>query len=117
MNRFPYTNGHLLVAHAIHKGELSELSEEELCEMTRSIRDGVSILRSALKPQGFNIGYNIGKCAGAGLPGHLHAHIVPRWAADTNFMAVIGDARVVPDSLDAVCSELVACARGAGLRP
>jgi ATP adenylyltransferase len=116
MNRFPYTNGHLLIAHANHKGDLSELSDDELCEMTRTLRDGVAVLRKVLKPQGFNVGYNIGKCAGAGLPGHLHAHVVPRWSADTNFMAVIGDARVVPDALDSVCAELVAAARVAGLR-
>ncbi len=116
MNRFPYTNGHLLIAHAHHKGDFSELTNEELCEMTRVIRDSVSVLQRTLKPQGFNVGYNIGKCAGAGLPGHLHAHVVPRWSADTNFMAVIGDTRVVPDSLDAVCGELVAEARAAGLR-
>ena len=117
MNRFPYTNGHLLVSHAAHKAELSELSDDDLIGMTRTIRDGVGVLRTAIKPQGFNIGYNVGHCAGAGLPGHLHAHIVPRWSGDTNFMAVIGDARVVPDSLDALYAELTKTAEAAGLRP
>jgi len=116
MNRFPYTNGHLLIAHATHKGELTDLADEDLVELTRMIRDAVALLRETVHAQGFNIGYNVGVCAGAGLPGHLHAHVVPRWAGDTNFMAVLGDTRVVPDSLDALAKELVARAREARLR-
>lgn len=112
MNRFPYTNGHLLVAHAAHKGDFNELSDGELLEMTRMIRTGVDLLTRTLKPQGFNVGYNIGRCAGAGLPGHLHAHIVPRWSGDTNFMAVIGESRTIPDSLDALYQELVKATEG-----
>ena len=106
MNRFPYTNGHLLIAHAEHKGDVEDLSDAHLVEMTKAIRDAVSVLRRTIKPQGFNIGYNIGLCAGAGLPGHLHAHVVPRWSGDTNFMAVIDNTRTVPDSLDALESKL-----------
>lgn len=116
MNRFPYTNGHLLISHAGHKGELTELNDDELAEMTRFLRDGVAVLREALNPQGFNVGYNIGRCAGAGLPGHLHAHIVPRWGGDTNFMAVLGDTRVVPDALDTLYAQLIEIARATGLR-
>lgn len=116
MNRFPYTNGHLIVSHAEHKSDLSELTDGELTQMTRTIRDGVELLRATLRPQGFNIGYNVGHCAGAGLPGHLHAHVVPRWSGDTNFMAVIGDTRVVPDSLDALYNELTKAVEAAGLR-
>ncbi len=116
MNRFPYTNGHLLIAHGEHKADLTDLNDEEAARITRLIRDSVSLLRKAINPQGFNIGYNIGPCAGAGLPGHLHAHIVPRWPADTNFMAVVGDVRVVPDSLDALYGELVRYAEEGGLR-
>ena len=116
MNRFPYTNGHLLVALAEHKADLVELSDDELVEINRVIKDAVTVLRNTIKPHGFNIGYNLGHCAGAGLPGHLHAHVVPRWSGDTNFMAVIGDARVVPDSLDALYEALVAAACDAGLR-
>ena len=115
MNRFPYTNGHLLVALADHKADLHELTDDELCAMHRVIRDAVTVLRLAIKPQGFNIGYNLGHCAGAGLPGHLHAHVVPRWSGDTNFMAVLGDARVIPDSLEALYGELVTTAKQAGL--
>lgn len=106
MNRFPYTNGHLLVAHAEHKGEFSDLGEAALAEMTRGLRDAVEVLRSVCQAQGFNVGYNVGQCAGAGLPGHLHAHVVPRWSGDTNFMTVVGDARVLSDSLDASFVEL-----------
>ena len=116
MNRFPYTNGHLMVAHAEHKGDLADLTDDEAMEMTRMIRDSVALLRTVVRAQGFNVGYNIGSCAGAGLPGHLHAHVVPRWGGDTNYMAVIGDTRVVPDSLDALHVELVRQADNVGLR-
>lgn len=116
MNRFPYSNGHLMVAHAHHKGELAELDPGELFEITRTIRDATEVLRKALQPHGFNIGFNIGRCAGAGLPGHLHAHIVPRWNGDTNFMAVISDVRVVPDSLTALHKELLDAALQCNLR-
>ena len=85
-------------------------------EMTRTIRDGVTVLRETLSPHGFNVGYNVGQCAGAGLPGHLHAHIVPRWPGDTNFMDVIGDSRVIPESLDALWEQLARNAEAVGLR-
>jgi ATP adenylyltransferase len=106
MNRFPYTNGHLLVAIGEHKADMDDLGDEQLAELARGIRDSIRLLRSTLKPQGFNVGYNVGHCAGAGLPDHLHAHVVPRWSGDTNFMAVLGDIRVVPDALDALYREL-----------
>ena len=116
MNRFPYTNGHLLIAHAYHKGDVADLTDDELTDMTRVIRQATEVLRRTLSPHGFNIGFNIGQCAGAGLPEHLHAHIVPRWAGDTNFMAVIGNSRIIPDSLDALWAELVKNAQAAGPR-
>ena len=93
-----------------------DLADDDLAEMTRTIRDAVSMLQETLSPQGFNIGYNIGRCAGAGLPDHLHAHVVPRWSGDTNYMAVLGNSRVIPDSLDACWSQLVTQAETAGLR-
>lgn len=117
MNRFPYTNGHLLVAHANHIGELDALGTEPLADMTRTIRDAVTVLRATIAPQGFNIGYNIGRCAGAGLPDHLHAHVVPRWSGDTNFMAVLGDVRMIPDALSALYEELSSTAAKMKLRP
>jgi ATP adenylyltransferase len=116
MNRFPYTTGHVLIAHGHHKGGITDLSLEELTDISRGIRDAVGVLEQALSPQGFNIGYNIGQCAGAGLPDHLHAHIVPRWSGDTNYMPVIGDVRVMPESLEAVHAQLVKAADAAGLR-
>ena len=116
MNRFPYTTGHLLIALARHQGDIDDLDDGEVAEMSRSIHNGVGVLRAALSPQGFNIGYNIGQCAGAGLPDHLHAHLVPRWSGDTNFMSVVGDCRVIPDALDKLYAELVRHATEAGLR-
>lgn len=99
MNRFPYTSGHLLVAPREHVGELDNLPEAVLCDLMLRIRDCQRILRAVLNCEGFNIGINLGHCAGAGLPEHLHWHIVPRWSGDTNFMAVVGDARVIPQSM------------------
>jgi ATP adenylyltransferase len=116
MNRFPYTNGHLLIAHASHKADLADLSDDELHEISRASRDAVEVLRRAGGAQGFNIGYNVGRCAGAGLPGHLHGHVVPRWEGDTNFMAVLGDARVLSDALDAAYADLIRAATAVGLR-
>ena len=99
LNRFPYTGGHCLVAPLRHVGDLAGLSEAELRELAGALRDVPRVLAGALGAHGFNIGINLGRCAGAGLPGHLHAHIVPRWEGDTNFMAVLGDVRVIPQSL------------------
>jgi ATP adenylyltransferase len=100
MNRFPYTNGHLLVAPLADKRDLSDLIDDEMNDLWRQTRDAKRVLEKAIAPQGFNVGINFGLCAGAGLPGHLHVHIVPRWSGDTNFMAVLGDIRVMPESLD-----------------
>jgi ATP adenylyltransferase len=100
LNRFPYNNGHLLVAPNAHKAELHELEADEILEMQQTIARLVSILREMMKPEGFNIGLNLGRVAGAGLPGHLHWHIVPRWNGDTNFMSVLADTRVIVQSLD-----------------
>ncbi len=115
MNRFPYTNGHLLISLAAHVGDLAVVPDQAFAEMSHLIRQSVQLLQRTVKAQGFNIGYNIGLCAGAGLPDHIHAHVVPRWNGDTNFMAVLGDSRVVPDSLDALHKELVIAAEDAGL--
>jgi ATP adenylyltransferase len=117
MNRFPYTNGHLLVAPARHIADPAELTESELLELSRATYQGVAVLRKALQPQGFNVGTNLGRCAGAGLPDHLHHHVVARWSGDTNYMAVLGGIRVIPDGLDATYQGLVAAAEELGLRP
>jgi len=111
MNRFPYTAGHLLVAPAEHLGALTDLDREVLVEMMELTRDCTTLLKETVGAEGFNVGINIGQCAGAGLPGHLHLHIVPRWQADTNFMAVLGDIRVIPQSLAQLRQELLETAK------
>src|SRR5207244_2108205 len=100
LNRFPYNNGHLLIAPTAHKAALHELTAEESLEMQQTLARLVGVLREMMNPDGFNIGMNLGRVAGAGLPGHLHWHIVPRWNGDTNFMSVLADTRVIVQSLD-----------------
>lgn len=99
MNCFPYTNGHLLIAPLRHVARLEELHNLELLELISLARSACSYLRAAVNAEGFNVGLNLGRCAGAGVPGHLHMHVVPRWPGDTNFMAVVGDARIIPQAL------------------
>jgi ATP adenylyltransferase len=102
LNRFPYNNGHLLVAPKVHKGRPDELTPDELLDLQLVLRQMLGILERRMTPDGFNVGLNLGKVAGAGLPGHLHWHIVPRWHGDTNFMPVLTDTRVIPQSLEAL---------------
>ncbi len=99
LNRYPYNNGHLLVAPLVHQGSLVELSGDDLTEPLETVRLAVAVLDRMLRPQGYNIGLNLGRSAGAGLPGHLHWHIVPRWDGDTNFMPVLGQTKVIVESL------------------
>jgi ATP adenylyltransferase len=99
LNRFPYNNGHLLVAPQGHKGRLDELGPDEHLDLMLTVQKMVGVLEGLMHPHGFNIGLNLGRAAGAGLPGHLHWHIVPRWNGDTNFMPVLADARVIVQSL------------------
>lgn len=108
MNRYPYTNGHLLVAPLAHKAELSDLTHPELCDLNVQTARAIELLKRAISPQGFNIGMNLGRCAGAGVPGHLHQHIVPRWAGDGNFMNVVGQVRIIPQATEQLYSELLA---------
>ena len=117
MNRFPYTNGHLLVAPLAHQADLDDLDEPRLTGLIRATRDAKCLLSDVLAPHGFNIGINFGLCAGAGLPGHIHVHVVPRWNGDTNFMAVIGDVRVIPEALDRLYGKLRDRATSLGLPP
>jgi ATP adenylyltransferase len=102
LNRFPYNNGHLLVAPLAHKGKLEELSSEELLETMETLRRMVQVLDDLMRPDGYNIGLNLGHAAGAGLPGHLHWHIVPRWHGDTNFMPLLAHTKVIVQSLEAL---------------
>lgn len=99
LNRFPYNNGHLLIAPIRHIGGLEQATNDELLEMIKLVRESQKALSLAIKPHGFNIGMNFGRCAGAGLPDHLHIHIVPRWDGDTNFMSVCSDTKVISQSL------------------
>ena len=99
LNRFPYNNGHLLIAPNRHIPDLNEADDEENLEMIKLIRESQKALSLTIKPHGFNVGMNFGRCAGAGLPGHLHIHVVPRWNGDTNFMAVCGGTDVISQSL------------------
>jgi len=108
LNRYPYTNGHLLVAPQHHLARLDQLTDEVQLELTRDLARMVALLEKVLKPDGFNIGLNLGLPAGAGLPGHLHWHVVPRWTGDTNFMPTLAGVRVIPQSLDALWQLLAA---------
>jgi ATP adenylyltransferase len=99
MNRYPYTTGHLMVAPYRHVATMNDLEEAEACEVMSLLAWCESILAKAIKPDGFNVGINIGKCAGAGVPGHIHVHIVPRWEGDTNFMPVVSETKVLPEVL------------------
>jgi ATP adenylyltransferase len=99
LNRYPYNNGHLLVAPCLHCGTLAELSDRDLLEPIETIRKMTVVLDRMFQPQGYNIGLNQGKSAGAGLPGHLHWHIVPRWDGDTNFMPILAGTKVLIESL------------------
>ncbi len=107
LNAYPYTNGHLMVAPYRHGSDLNDLAAEELQEMMVLTRRCVNALKAAFGPDGFNVGMNMGHVAGAGIADHLHMHIVPRWNGDTNFMAVCGDVRVVPQHLSATYERLM----------
>lgn len=102
LNRYPYNNGHLLIAPLQHKGELAELTDDEQLDLWHQIRDFAGRLKELLHYHGLNVGLNLGAAAGAGLPGHLHWHLVPRWNGDTNFMPVLANVKVIPQSLQAL---------------
>lgn len=105
LNRYPYANGHLLVALGEPRPTLLDYDPPQRAAFWRLIELATDLMQRALQPQGINTGINQGKAAGAGVPEHLHAHLVPRWAGDTNFMSVIGRVRVIPDALDAMAAE------------
>jgi ATP adenylyltransferase len=102
LNRYPYNNGHLLIAPQLHKGRLDELTDHEQLDIARLTTELTGLLERLIKPDGFNVGLNLGQAAGAGLPGHLHWHVVPRWRGDTNFMSSVAGIRVIPQALDAM---------------
>lgn len=115
LNRFPYNAGHLLVLPLREVAELEQLAEDERNDLMAQIVFAKRVLQAALRPDGFNVGFNLGATAGAGIPRHLHAHIVPRWSGDTNFMPVLGETRVLPQSLEAMHRRLAAVARDLAL--
>jgi ATP adenylyltransferase len=105
-NRFPYNNGHLLIAPLKHVADFESLNDEELLEINKLIVACQKALRLAVSPHGFNVGVNLGRCAGAGVPGHLHIHIVPRWDGDTNFMEVCGGTDVISQGMRELYTQL-----------
>jgi ATP adenylyltransferase len=106
LNRFPYTSGHLMVVPNAHVASLLDLPEPALVEMTTLARDSERHLRAVYRPEGLNLGMNLGVSAGAGIAGHLHMHALPRWTGDTNFMTVVGETRVLPEDLEVTWSRM-----------
>ena len=113
LNRFPYSNGHLLVAPLDHRATLEGLSDHELLDLQRCLARWCGTIGRCMQAQGFNVGLNLGAVAGAGLPGHLHWHLVPRWAGDVNFMPTTAGVRVLPQALDDLWVQLTDATRGA----
>jgi ATP adenylyltransferase len=99
LNRFPYTSGHVMIVPYTHVADLSGCDNETLSEMMQLARRVQVALAAAYKPEGYNLGMNLGRCAGAGITGHLHLHVLPRWTGDSNFMTVVGETRIEPEDL------------------
>jgi ATP adenylyltransferase len=109
LNKYPYNPGHLLAVPFREVPRLRDLGADERIDLMDLIAFAQDILEDAFSPDGFNVGINEGATGGAGIPSHMHAHVVPRWKSDTNFMPVLADTRVLPESLDATCEKLCAC--------
>lgn len=107
LNLYPYNGGHLIVNPYRHVGDVVEITPEEFADITSLLQEAVRALRGAMKPTGFNVGMNMGSAGGAGIPDHLHFHVVPRWDGDTNFMPVVGETKVMPESLEQTKARLV----------
>lgn len=107
MNRFPYINGHLLVSPVRHVPDLSSLSRKETFDLLDMVSKSVEILKKVMSPEGFNIGLNLGRVAGAGVDSHIHFHIVPRWGGDTNYMSVLAEVRVIPEHIKSTYNKLL----------
>ena len=106
MNKYPYNNGHLLVAPKRHLPNLDQLSGEEMADLLATVRLSVDALKAVMNPEGFNVGLNLGRVAGAGIEEHMHFHVVPRWGGDTNFMTLFGEVRVIPEHIQATYEKL-----------
>ncbi|SMC24929.1 Diadenosine tetraphosphate (Ap4A) hydrolase [Desulfacinum hydrothermale DSM 13146] len=107
MNKYPYNNGHLLVAPWRHVASVEDLTDEEMTDMMRMVRECVGILRQVMHPDGFNVGLNLGAAAGAGVESHMHFHVVPRWEGDTNFMTVFAEVRSIPEHIRQTYNKLL----------
>lgn len=107
MNRYPYNNGHLLAAPVRHVASLDRLSGEEMQHLLQTVNLAIQVLKKDMTPDGFNVGLNLGKVAGAGVEDHLHFHIVPRWNGDHNYMTVLGDVRVIPEHIEETYGRLL----------
>ena len=107
MNRFPYINGHLLIAPLRHVSTLDALLPKEKLDLITRVESSIGVLKEVLRPEGFNIGLNMGKVAGAGVEDHIHLHIVPRWIGDTNYMTVFGEVRVIPEHIQETYGKLL----------
>ena len=114
MNRFPYNNGHLMVAPRAHAGDLADLDDGQTLALMQALRRSLGVLRAAMSPEGFNVGANLGRVAGAGIPDHVHLHVVPRWNGDTNFMPVLGETKVIGEHLERTWETLAAGFSAAG---
>jgi ATP adenylyltransferase len=114
LNAFPYAPGHVMVAPIRHVGALEDLNEDEMLDTMRLARRATLAISQAMTPDGFNVGYNLGKVAGAGIADHVHLHVVPRWSGDTNFMPVLADTNVIPQALEATRDVLVEALAGLG---
>lgn len=106
LNKFPYNNGHLMVSPYRHLGQIDKLNQDEVVDLFAALSKMQALLKETLKPDGFNVGINLGRVAGAGIPHHLHMHVVPRWKEDTNFMPVVFDTKIISQSLDALYGQL-----------
>lgn len=106
LNKYPYNPGHVMVAPHAHVGALEDLDDAQTAELMRALKRTITVLKASLKPEGFNIGANIGRVAGAGMPDHVHLHVVPRWNGDTNFMPVLGEVKVINEHLTKTAAKL-----------
>lgn len=107
MNIYPYSNGHIMIAPYAHKAGMEDLNEEELLEIMKLAQLSIRAIKQKMNPEGFNLGMNLGKVAGAGFDSHLHLHIVPRWQGDTNFMPIIGQTKVMSEFLEETYKKLI----------
>lgn len=116
MNKFPYNNGHLMVAPIRHTGDFVDLGQDEIAEIVGFVQVFIEVFQRSMNPHGFNIGVNLGKTAGAGVTDHVHVHVVPRWDGDTNFMPVIGEVKVISEHIQSTYDKLLVAYRTAPAR-